>query len=54
MWCKRDKLQRLTLHFPLIIWIVMNLESKNKCTVLDGTGVLIVNVIFFLLKSNCT
>jgi len=28
----------------------MRLESKKKCAVLDGTGVLIVNVNFFKLN----
>ena len=28
----------------------MKLDSKKKSTVLDGTGILIVNVIFFTLN----
>jgi hypothetical protein len=37
-------MKRLTLHCPLIVQTVMKLESRKKCAVLDGTGILIVNV----------
>jgi len=29
----------------------MRVESKKKCTLLDGTGILIVNVIFVLFTA---
>ena len=46
MYSKRDKWQRLTFHFPLIMQTVMKVESKIKCPVLDGMGILIVNFKF--------
>ena len=46
IYSKWDEWQRLTVHFPLINWSVLNLESKKEFTVQFGMGILTGNVNF--------